>query len=95
MIKNKRIRQVLFYSGVTLTTVGFILFIGSLPVVGGILFVCGLVSVLFAFHKLSCSSCGKSMWEVSVDLKNCPYCGASYADQMTIQQSEDEIKNER
>lgn len=78
MIKNKRIRQVLFYVGVILTAAGIMLFIGANPVLGGMVFVCGVVSVFFAFHKLSCPACRKSMWEVSVGLKNCPFCGAAY-----------------
>ena len=86
MIRSRNIRRVLWYGGIILFVVGVVMFRTPTPLVGWGAVALAAVSVVLAFHKLTCPACGKSMREISTGLKNCPFCGASYDEEPTAQQ---------
>ena len=80
MIMNKNIRRILLFAGIVIFGLGIAEFRQKSTIFGVVITACGAVSIVFAFRKLKCMQCGKTLREVSAGLTNCPYCGTSYGE---------------
>jgi len=94
MTLSQATRKGLFYTGL-IELVGATHFVSTdQRAVVLLLIVVGLVSIAFAFRRMVCPKCGKSMRQVSAELSHCGYCGTAYDRKEDAQPDSSSVRHE-